>query len=98
MGCLYFTDSTIVVTARALMDMNSYDPTRTTLDSKTIIDHIITNRTDFVRNCDVVHFGISGHDAVFYRKTCGNSNSNYPPKLSPPEIISILIGLHFSMT
>ena len=44
------------------------DPTRTTLDSKTIIDHIITNRTDLVRNCGVVHCGISDHDAVFLQK------------------------------
>ena len=44
------------------------DPTRTTLDSKTIIDHIITNRTDLVRNCGVVHCGINDHDAVFLQK------------------------------
>ena len=44
------------------------DPTRTTLDSKTIIDHIITNRTDLVRNCGVIHCGISDHDAVFLQK------------------------------
>ena len=44
------------------------DPTRTTLYSKTIKDHFITNRTDLVRNCGVVHCGISDHDAVFLQK------------------------------
>ena len=60
------------------------DPTRTTLDSKTIIDHIITNRTDLVRNCGVVHCGISDHDALFLQK-----NMRKPKlKLSSKTIIT----------
>ena len=41
---------------------------RTTATTKTIIDHIITNRSESVSKSEVLSFGISNHDAVFMTK------------------------------
>ena len=43
-------------------------PTRTTATTKTIIDHIITNRPASVSKSGVLSCGISDHDAVFMIK------------------------------
>ena len=43
------------------------EPTRTTSDTKTIIDHIITNRTDLVSSSGIIYCGISDHGVVFMR-------------------------------
>ena len=44
------------------------DPTRTTATTKTIIDHIITNKSEFVSDSGVLSCGISDHDVVFLTK------------------------------
>ena len=44
-------------------------PTRTTASTKTVIDHIITNRPEFVSKSGVLNCGISNHDVVFIIKT-----------------------------
>ena len=44
------------------------EPTGTTSDTKTIIDHIITNRTDLVSSSGIIYCGISDHDIVFMQK------------------------------
>ena len=43
-------------------------PTRTTTTTKTIIDHIITNRSESVSKSGVLSCGISDHDVVFTTK------------------------------
>ena len=40
-------------------------PTRVTSDTRTLIDHIATNRPDNVSQSDVIPCGISDHDAVY---------------------------------
>ena len=42
------------------------EPTRTTSDTKTLIDHIIVNRTDMLSDSGVILCGISNHDAMQY--------------------------------
>ena len=44
------------------------DPTRTTATAKTIIDHIITNKPEFVSESGVLSCGINDHDVVFLTK------------------------------
>ena len=44
-------------------------PTRTTATTKTLIDHIITNRSESVSKSGVLSCGISDHDAVFMTKS-----------------------------
>ena len=44
-------------------------PTRTTATTKTVIDHIITNRSESVSKSGVLSCGISDHDAVFMTKS-----------------------------
>ena len=59
-------------------------PIRTTASTKTIIDHIFTNRQVAVAECGVIACGISGHDAVYMIK------SMRLPKLKvPPKIVSV---------
>ena len=66
------------------------EPTRTTSNSRTIIDHIITNRTDLVSSSGIIYCGISDHDAVFMQKKMRR------PKLRlPPKTISVRNFKHF---
>ena len=44
------------------------EPTRTTSDTKTLIDHIIVNKTDMVLDSGVIPCGISDHDAIYITK------------------------------
>ena len=44
------------------------EPTRTTSDTKTLIDHITENRTDMVLDSGVIPCGISDHDAIYITK------------------------------
>ena len=44
------------------------EPTRTTSDTKTLIDHIIVNKTDMVSDIGVIPCGISDHDAIYMTK------------------------------
>ena len=59
-------------------------PTRTTSDSKTLIDHISTNRPECVSDSGVIASGISDHDIVYVvRSIC-------VPKLKrDPKIIKV---------
>ena len=41
------------------------EPTRTTIDTETLIDHVITNRPDANLEYGVITCGISDHDAVY---------------------------------
>ena len=46
------------------------EPTRTTQDTKTLIDHIATNRPELASDSGVIPCGISDHDIVYMvRKT-----------------------------
>ena len=64
------------------------EPTRTTSNSRTIIDHIITNRTDLVSSSGIIYCGIS--DVVFMQKKMRR------PKLRlPPKTISVRNFKHF---
>ena len=44
------------------------EPTRTTSDTKTLIDHIIVSRTDMEWDSGVIPCGISDHDAIYITK------------------------------
>ena len=66
------------------------EPTRTTSDTKTIIDHIITNKTEYVSNSGIIHCGISDHDAVFMQK-----NMRIPKLKLAPKTISVRNYKHF---
>ena len=44
------------------------EPTRTTSDTKTLIDHITVNRTDIVSDSGVIPCGISDYDAIYITK------------------------------
>ena len=69
------------------------EPTRTTSDTKTIINHIITNRTDLVSSSGIIYCGISDHDIVFMQKRMRR------PKLKlPPKTISVRNFKHFDRT
>ena len=41
------------------------EPTRTTSDTSTIIDHLVTNKPTCVSKSGVIHCGISNHDVTF---------------------------------
>ena len=55
-------------------------PTRTTATTKTVIDHIITNRPVSVSKSEVLSCGISDHDAVFMIKRMRLPKLKAPPK------------------
>ena len=57
------------------------DPTRTTATTKTIIDHIITNKPEFVSESGVLSCGISDHDVVFLTKQMRLLKLKAPPKI-----------------
>ena len=61
------------------------EATRTTADTKTNIDHIFTNKPEFVRISGVIHCGISDHDAVYMIR---NMRACKPHKL-PPKILNV---------
>ena len=66
------------------------EPTRAISNSKTIIDHIITNRTDLVSSSGIIYCGISDHDAVFMQKKVSR------PKLRlPTKTVSVRNFKHF---
>ena len=59
-------------------------PTRTTATSKTIIDHIITNRSEAVSKSGVLACGISDHDVVFMTK-----HMRLPKLRAPPRLLNV---------
>ena len=57
------------------------EPTWTTATTKTIIDHIITNKPTMVSNSGVISCGISDHDAVFIERNVRAPKLKVPPKI-----------------
>ena len=57
------------------------EPARTTATTKTIIDHIITNKPNMVSNSGVISCGISDHDAVFIERNVRAPKLKVPPKI-----------------
>ena len=55
-------------------------PARTTATTKTVVDHIITNRPATVSKSGVLSCGISDHDAVFMIKRMRLPKLKAPPK------------------
>ena len=60
------------------------DPTRTTATTKTIIDHITTDKPEFVSESGVLSCGISDHDVVFLTK-----QMRLPKLKAPPKILNV---------
>ena len=60
------------------------DPTRTTATTKTIIDHMITNKPEFVSESNVLSCGISYHDVVFLTK-----QMRLPKLKARPETLNV---------
>ena len=55
------------------------EPTRTTSDTSTIIDHIVTNKPTCVSESGVIHCGINDHDLTFaIRRARLPTNKNQP--------------------
>ena len=59
-------------------------PTRTTTTSKTIINHIITNRSEAVSKSGVLACDISDHDVVFMTK-----HMRLPKLRAPPRLLNV---------
>ena len=57
------------------------EPTRTTATTKTIIDHIITNKPNMVSNSGVISCGISDHNVVFIERNVRAPKLKVPPKI-----------------
>ena len=60
------------------------EPTRTTSDTSTIIDHIITNKPTCVSESGVIHCGISDHDVTFAIR-----RARLPKIRNQPKIIRV---------
>ena len=58
-------------------------PTRVTSDTRTLIDHITTNRKDNVSESDVIPCGISDHDAVYMVRS-----TRLPKRKGTPKLIT----------
>ena len=56
------------------------EPTRATSNSKTVIDHIVTNRTDPESSSGIIYCGINDHDVVFMQKKMRRPKLRLPPK------------------
>ena len=56
-------------------------PTRVTSNTKTLIDHIATNRPDAVSHLGVIACGISDHDMVYLNRSMRNTNIKRDPKV-----------------
>ena len=57
------------------------EPTGTTSDTKTLIDHIIVNRTDMVSGSGVILCGISNHDAIYITKNARRPKLKFQTKI-----------------
>ena len=60
------------------------EPTRTTSDTSTIINHIVTNKSTCVSESGVIHCGISDHDV-----TLAIRRARLPKIKNQPEIIKV---------
>ena len=57
------------------------DPTRTTVSTATLIDHIITNKPDIVGQSRVIPCGISDHDLIFMTRKARLPKLKIPPRV-----------------
>ena len=57
------------------------EPTRTTNDTETLIDHVITNRPDANLEYDVITCGISDHDAVYVTRFINQKTTKTKPRI-----------------
>ena len=57
------------------------EQTRTTSDTSTIIDHIVTNKPTSVSESGVIHCGISDHDVTFAIRRVRLPKIKYQPKI-----------------
>ena len=55
-------------------------PTRVTSDTKTLTDHMATNRPDFVSHSGVIACGISDHDMVYLNRSMRLTHVKQDPK------------------
>ena len=56
-------------------------PTRVTGDTKTLIDHMATNRADAVLHSGVIACGISDHDMVYLNRSIRLTHIKRDPKV-----------------
>ena len=56
-------------------------PTRATSETKTIIDHMATNRPDAISHSGVIACGISDHDMVYLNRSIRLSHIKRDPKV-----------------
>ena len=66
------------------------EPTRTTQDTKTLIDHIPTNRPNLASDCGVIPRSISNHDVVYMVRKTKFPKVKLQPKVRQQEILKIL--------
>ena len=57
------------------------EPTRITGISKTLIDHVITNKPDIVHDSSIISCGISDHDTSFIERNVRTTKMKAPPKV-----------------
>ena len=57
------------------------EPTRTTADTETLIDHVITNRPDTNFEYGVITCGISDHDAVYVTRFIRQKTTKTKPRI-----------------
>ena len=60
------------------------EPTRTTSDTQTLIDHAITNKPDLISGSGVIPCGISDHDMIYIIRT-----ARLPKIKSDPQILNV---------
>ena len=60
------------------------EPTRTTSDTQTLIDHAITNRPDLVAGSGVIPCGVSDHDVIYIIRT-----ARLPKLKSDSQILNV---------
>ena len=68
------------------------DATRTTKTTRTMIDHIITDRPDIISSSSVRPCGISDHNALFLIR-----NTRAPKLKAPPKVITVRKYKRFNM-
>ena len=57
------------------------EPTRTTIDTETLIDHVITDRPDANLEYGVITCGISDHDAVYVTRFIKQKTTKAKPRI-----------------
>ena len=60
------------------------EPTRITVSTQTLIDHIIINPPEFILHSGVIRFGISDHDSIYMVKRL-----RIPKLKAKPKILNV---------